>query len=356
MRSRLKFEAIRTAMAIGISFLILLVIIFFISKNPLDAIYYLFLGPLESISSFSSVLVLMIPLMLTGTSLCIIFSADSLNLASESAVYIGGIAVTAVALAFPNLPGIILFPLVLAAAVLAGSISTGIPAYLKLKTNSDEMVVSLMLNYILYFFGLYMLNYHLKDYNYSGLASFKLPTQILIPTIPNTRIHLGIVISVLVVFASYILMYKTKWGLQVRVTGANKKFAKFIGINVPVTAVSAQLTGGAIAGLAGAVELLGLYRRFSWLYPLEYGWDGIILATLSRNNPLFIPLSAFFISYLRIGSDIMARKSDVPREALKIVQGIIIILIIAEKLTARFEKQALFKKAKSDLSEGVDKP
>ncbi len=340
-------------MALGIAMLILFILIFFISKDPLKAIYYLFLGPVESLQSFSNVIVLMIPLLFTGVGTCIIFSSNTLNLASESAFYIGGLVAAVVALAF-DVPAFFQIPLVFICAMIAGGAITGIPGYLKMKTNSNELVISLMLNYVMIKIGLYVLNYFIKDYTIPGFASWKLPVQTVLPNlVGGTRIHAGLLIAVAVVLIAYFAMYKTPWGLKVRVTGTNANFARFAGINTKLTALSTQLIGGAIAGFGGAVEILGLYRRFQWVQGTNFGWDGVLLATLARNNPAYIPLAAFFLAYLRIGSDIMSRNSDVPTEVLSIVQGIIIILIIAEKLTVGIEKRALLKEAKKNLAKSA---
>jgi general nucleoside transport system permease protein len=103
--------------------------------------------------------------------------------------------------------------------------------------------------------------------------------------------------------------------------------------------------GGFIAGMGGSIEVLGMYTRFSWQALPGYGWDGVIVAILARNNPLFVPVAAFFLAYLRIGADIMARYSDVPNEFVALIQGTIIILIAASSFLETYRHKLVFKEA-----------
>ncbi len=100
-----------------------------------------------------------------------------------------------------------------------------------------------------------------------------------------------------------------------------------------------------IAGMGGAVEVLGLYRRFTWQMLPGYGWTGVIVAILARNNPLYVPLAAFFLAYLRIGADIMSRQTDVQNEFVAIIQGVIIILVAAEAFLSQRRHKLVVKEA-----------
>jgi ABC-type uncharacterized transport system permease subunit len=348
MLSRWKLESIKTIMVIGISLIILTVLIFFISKQPMQAISSLFLGPFKNSYMFGEVLVQMTPLMFTGVATCLIFSSNSLNLSAESAFSFAALMGTLVASSF-HLPGIILLPLILLIGMVAGGLVTSVPAYLKMKTKSDEMVVSLMLNYIVFLLCLLILN-AVRDPTIPTLATKPISSSVVFPILLfGTRVNAGFIIALLVTILGYLALYRIRWGTKVRIIGTNNEFAQSIGYNVPFVTMSTQIIGGAIAGLGGVCVLLGLYDRYSWLNGTNYGWDGILLATMAKNNPIFVPLAALFLGYLRIGSDIMSQNTDVPQEVLSIVQGLIIILIIAEKLARPFEKYALYKKAKQEM-------
>ena len=338
-----KFEAIRTALAIGIAFVILLFAILFISEDPGTALHSIFLAPLSSLRNFGNVIEVMIPLMFTGLALSLVFSSKNFNLASEGAFLAGGIVVMIIALG-TSMPTFVTWIIIFVLAAVVGSIIVGTPGVLKEKTGASELVSSIMINSIILYIGIYILNNWFRDVDINGIASLAYPKDLLFtPIISGTRIHFGLIIALLAVVGTYLLMYKTKFGYKIRMTGKNKDYAKVVGINVMVTSLFTQFAAGAIAAIGGAVQALAMYTRFVWNITPGFGWDGVIVAILSRNNPKYVPLAAFFYAYLKTGAQIMARRSDVPAELIAIVQGIIILLIVAHKLTARLEYRALLK-------------
>lgn len=344
-----KFEIIRTSLAIGIAFVILLFAILFISEDPVTALHSVFLAPLSSLRNFGNVIELMIPLMFTGLALSLIFSGNNFNLASEGAFLAGGIVVMIVALG-SSMPTFVTWIIIFVLAGVIGSIIVGVPGFLKIRTGASELVSSIMLNSIILYVGIYILNRWFRDVDINGIASLAYPKELLFtPIIEGTRIHFGLILAIIAVIGIYLLMYKTKFGYKIRMTGKNGDYAKVVGINVTITALFTQFAGGAIAAIGGAVQALALYTRFVWNITPGFGWDGVIVAILARNNPKYVPLAAFFYAYLKTGANIMARRSDVPAELISIVQGIIILLIVARKLTARLEYRSLLKQL--DLQE-----
>ncbi len=341
------FELSRTILAIAIALLIALVTILFVSEEPAKALSTFLLGPLKSVRHFGNVLEMMIPLLFTGLAVSIMFSAAQFNLGAEGAFFLGGIASTYIAVRWA-LPNVIhpAFAILLGGVV--GAVFCGIPAILKVKWNASELVSSLMLNYVALFLGLYIINYFLRDVNAGAMVSYKLAeSSKLIKMIPGTRVHFGILIAVLMVVLVYYLMYRTRWGYRIRLTGLNSSFARYSGIKTASVIVLAQLLGGFIAGVGGSIEVLGMYRRFSWQTLPGYGWDGIIVAILARNNPALIPVGAFFLAYLRIGADLMSRTSDVQSEVVYIIQGVMIVLIAAESFLAHYRHKLVFKEARN---------
>ena len=125
----------------------------------------------------------------------------------------------------------------------------------------------------------------------------------------------------------------------------NIEFARYSGINTDWTIVMSQVLGGFLVGMGGAIELLGMYRRFEWQTLPGYGWTGIIVAILARNNPFYVPLAALFLAYMRIGSDIMSRFTDMPNEFVAIIQGIIIILISASSFLSKQRHKMIVREA-----------
>ena len=349
MKNKWKFELLRTVIALLISSLILLVIVFIVSDEPINSLYYLFIAPFCSLRNFGNIIEIMIPLLFTGVAVSFIFSAKSLNFAVEGSFYMGGVLAMAFSLLFRVNP-IIQLIIIMICAGIGGLIVTSIPGYLKLKTNSNELVSSLMLNYVVMYLGLYLFKYVFRDYSMIGLGSWQFPEELLLPRIvKGTKIHAGLFIAIGVIILSYIYLMKTKWGMRIRITGSNKNFAKHSGINTSRVILSAQLISGFIAGIGGAVQILGMYKRYIWQEMPGFGWDGIIVAALARNNPVLVLFSAFFLAYIRTGADIMARSSDVTQEVISIIQGVIIILIVAQRLISGIKHKATLNEAEKKI-------
>lgn len=350
MNSSKKYDILRTVLSIGIALLISFIIIFITSDEPVKAILELLTGPLKSARRFGNVIELMIPLIFTGVGISIMFSANQINLAGEGSFHLGGLVATFIAVNTTLPLGISPLVCILVAGFL-GAMITAIPAVLKIKTDSDVLVSSLMMNYVVVFFASYILSYYLRDSSAGAVVSFAIPkvTQ-LDAIIPGTRIHFGLFIALAVAILGYVFLYKTKTGYEIRVTGENANFAKYSGINVLKVTLISQLLGGFIFGIGGGVEMLGMYSRFSWTSSLGYGWDAVIIATLAKKNPLYVPFAAFFLAYLRTGASKMSIAAGVPTEIVTVTQGIIILLVVAEQFLSKYKHKMIAKEAKLALS------
>ncbi len=161
---------------------------------------------------------------------------------------------------------------------------------------------------------------------------------------PGTNFHVGYLIAIAAVIALYILVYKTKFGYEVRISGSNPEFAKYSGIRTSRVIIMTQIIAGAVAGLGGAVEQMGMYQRFNWQDSPSYAWDGVIIAILSGNNPKMVPFAAFFLAYIRVGADLMSRRSDVQNELVSIIQAVLILFVTAERFMAGCEQREEAKK------------
>lgn len=340
-----RFEVLRTLMSILIALAIVFVIITLVSDEPVEAIQQLIFGPVSTLRRFADVIRLMIPLTFCGLAITMVFKTNRFNLASDSAFYMGSIVAVLIAV-FAPMPGIVKIPVALLAGFLVGSFIGFIPAILNRSFGASELVTSLMLNYVVGFLVNYLFNYVARDPSKAALQSYALPNDVSLgEIIPRTDIHYGLVIAIAVVIVCYLILNKTKWGYALRMTGQNQRFAKYAGIQVGATVLTTQALGTGIAGLGGAVEMIGNYRSFKWAASPGYGFDGIIIATLAHNKPLGIPFAAFFLAYIRVGADIMNRTSDVPAEIVSIVQATIILLIAAQAFLSNWKQKAIVKKS-----------
>ena len=260
MNSAKRFDMFRMFFSVLIALLISFVIIFFVSEEPVTAIATLITGPFKSKRNMGNVIESMVPLIFTGTGVCIMFSANQINLATEGGFHLGGLVAAAVALKL-GLPAGLSPVAAICLAALAGAAFCTIPAIMKIKTGSPELVSSLMINYLSLWLCTFILMYTLQDPSV-GSASYKLPAESELPIIiGGTNIHVGLLLALLVAVLGYVFLFKTRTGYELRLTGENESFARYSGINIVKVVLISQMVGGMIAGMGGGVELFGVRLR-----------------------------------------------------------------------------------------------
>lgn len=246
-----RFELFRMLFAIAIALLVSFGIIFLVSSQPLTAIYTLITGPFKSRRNFANVIEAMIPLIFTGTGVCIMFSANQINLAGEGAFHIGGLVSAVVALELGLSAGLSQAVAILLSG-LAGAVFTAVPAVLKIKTNSSVLVSSLMLNYLAQWFATFILMHFICDPSI-GSGSYLIPEELKLPAmIEKTRIHAGLIIALAAAVLGYFFLYRSRTGYELRLTGQNELFARYSGVSIVKVVLVSQLLGGFIAGVGGA--------------------------------------------------------------------------------------------------------
>ncbi|MGJ8454736.1 ABC transporter permease [Pseudothermotoga sp. U03pept] len=337
-------ELVRFVITVGIALLIGYLFLLFSTDEPMEAFKLFLTGPLTTQRRFVEFLNNSVPLMMTGLALSLVFQAKIFNIGAEGQLFFGAFGAMIFALYFPQTPWLHIL-VVLFGAALFGALWAFVPAFLKTKWKASELVSSLMMNYISYFFVLFLVNNFFRDKTAGALVSYRFPQSAWLSTLTRFRLNSGIFISVALAIVVGLIVYRTKWGYQIRATGANKKFSLYSGIKTSMVGFWVQLLSGAVAGLAGGIELTAMYRRFVWQSLPGYGFDGIIVAILARNNPFLVILSALFIAYLRIGANIMGRTTGVAPEIVVVLQSLMILLITAEALLERFKQRAITKEA-----------
>lgn len=325
---RLKFEILKYFMTFLISFTVATVVIFLVSNEPQQALKSLFIGPISNMRYFKNVIQIMTPLIFTGLAASVIFRMNVFNLSIEGMFYGGGLAAVFVATQI-SFSSPLHWILALLASAIIGAVIACIPAYLKRNFSANEVVSSLMLNYIVFLTGDYVIKKFLADGSSTFVQSSKILDTAKLPTI-FTSIHIGFVMAVILLIISYYFIYDTTIGYKYRVTSENEKFAKYSGINVSKVFLVSQIIGGIIAGIGGGTHVLGSMTRLPYKWESGFGWDGIIVAIIAKYNPKFLPIGAFILSYIRVGSDIMSRKTDMQNEVVSVIQGVIIILLSAQ--------------------------
>lgn len=342
----LLFELGRTLIAILLALLLGLVIIVAVSEEPWEAFYHFVVGPLTTTRRIGNWIEATIPLIFTGLAVSIAFQAGQFNIGAEGQLFFGGVCATIVGITL-QLPMYLHVLVALMGAMVGGAVAGAIPGLMKSRWGASELVSSLMLNYVFYRLGLYLINHHYRDASAGAMVSYRLPeTAWLQQFLPPTRIHWGLWVALAAIVFSYLFLYRTRWGYALRMTGLNRDFAAYAGIGVSAVIIYSQVISGAIAGLAGAADVLGLYRRFQWQQLPGYGFDGVIIATLARNHPLGVPIAALFLAYVRSGASIMSRMTDVSSEMVAIIQGLMILLVTAQAFLAKWRHRSVVKEAK----------
>lgn len=324
------FAIIRVLTAAVLSLLLVFIIIFFVSDEPVLAISKLMFGPFQSRRSFFNVLERAVPLIFTALALNISLRSGVFNIGVDGSFYIGAVLATAIAIKVP-MPNILHQTVILIAAGLTGGFINMLPVLINKYTNVNATVLSIMFNSIFYYLGLSVVSAFLLD-NSGSWGSEKFPADAKFGSlISGTNMNWGFIIMLVVIVFVIVLMQKTSFGYKVRVTGINPNFARSAGIKVGTVMLGAQFIGGIIGGMGGAIEMVGMYRRFQWQSPVNFVWDGLMVHMLANQNPVFIPVAAVFIAFLRIGAEIMSRSTSLDPEIVAFLQGIIIFLVSSER-------------------------
>ena len=321
-------ETGRILMAAVFALVITTIIIFFASKAPWETLDTFLTGPLSSKRTIGIWIDDSAKLALAGLAFSLVFQARQFALGVQGQVYIGGLFATLVAFSPVGTTWFAL-PVGILAAMIGGAIMGFIPGYAKAKLGANEIVSSLMLNYIAYDVCNYFLRVYLASLESGLTTSASFPAQSIYPAfIPRTRIDLGLVIALVTTFVVWFLLYRTAWGLKLRLTGHNARFAAYSGIRSNFIMVSAMTAAGAIGGLLGAVFVQGTaYGKLSIGFEAGMAFEGILITIVARNRPLAIPFVALGYGYLRQGAALMNYRADVPAEVIGIVQGVVILLV-----------------------------
>ncbi len=274
------------------------------------------------------------PLIFTGLAAAVAFRARLFNIGAEGQLYAGALAAAAVGAL--DAPAWLLFPAMLAAAALAGALLLLGPALLKSRLGVDEVVTTLLLNFIVLLFVSAMLDGPMKDPGAMGWPqSVALPEALQLgKLIERSRVHTGLLAALVLAAALWALLKYTTLGFEIRAVGANPRAARCPGMPVNATAVAVALLSGALAGLAGAVEVAGRTGYVTLDMSPGYGYSGIVIAMLAMLNPLGVVAAAVFVAGMLVGADSMSRAVTVPTYiADVIVATSLIAMLVATMLT-----------------------
>jgi simple sugar transport system permease protein len=306
------------------------------SWNAVTAAYGALLsGAVGSGSALSETIVSATPLILTGLGVALGFRAGLFNIGAEGQVIAGGLAAGYAGFAIHGLPVFVHLPLALLAGFLGGAVWGFIPGILKATTGAHEVITTIMLNYVAANLALYLL----------ASSAFRRPGRIdpiskivevpaRLPHLagPGLRLHAGIFVALLAAAAVAWLLSRSTWGFELRAAGANPAPAPTAGIDIRRATVMAMVMAGALAGLAGGGQVLGVQFSLAPGFSAGLGFDAITLALLGRANPLGVVLAALLFGALRAGGLRMQAATSTPIDIVTVIQSLIVIFVAAPAL------------------------
>ncbi len=328
-----------SALAVLLAFAASLVLLALYGASPVEALRVVYQGVLADPRGFAEVLRRAVPLTLAGAGLALAFRAQFWNIGAEGQLLLGAVAASGVALFGPG-EGITKLFLMGLAAFVAGGLWAALPAYLKGRLSVNDVITTLMLNYVAIYLVEWLIHGPWKGRSVFGFAyTDRFPASAWLPTWPGTALAWpGVLLAVaFAVFFAW-LLFATRLGFEIRVVGENPEAARYAGIRALSTLLSVALLSGGVAGLAGFVEVAGTHHRL--LAPLQislgYGYTAIIVAWLGRNHPLTTLLTGLLIGFVFAAGDVAKVALATPFQLVQVVNGLILFFLIAAEVPIRY--------------------
>lgn len=345
---RLKQRLISIAMpvlAILAALVIVAVMIAGVGESPLEAYKILLEGAVGDWRSLTDTLVKTVPLVFTGLSFAFAAKCNIWNIGAEGQLYMGAVASVSVGIYCTGLPMFLHLPLALLAGALAGGLWAAIPAWLKVRFRINEVVSTIMLNYTAILIVSALVYGPMIEDPYKSPQTCKVLSTARLPVLfDGTKLHAGILIAIFACVVYHLIFRHMLFGYQVSAVGKNREAARFSGISVDRSIYMSMVIAGIFGGLAGAIEMLGTNGLLIIGFSPEYGSDGIAVALLGQLEAVGMFLSAFLLGALRLGATALQRKTDIPQQIITIMQGIIVLFVIAGSALGEILKNRVAKK------------
>jgi ABC-type uncharacterized transport system permease subunit len=324
--------AILVAMAFGA------MLVAFGGANPFSVFALVVKGAAGSQFAFFETLTRATPLIFTGLAAAVAFRAKLWNIGGEAQLYIGAVMTIVLGTGLLPLPALVLIPVLMMAAALGGALTLLGPAFLKVRFGVDEVVTTLLLNFIVVLFVSMLLEGPLKDPLGLGWPqSPKVIAQAQLPKlVQGKRLHLGFVLAVVAAFAVWIVNARLALGYEMKAVGFNPRAARFAGMPVDRVVLKTALLSGGLAGLAGMSEVAGLKGNLTLDLSPGFGYAGIVVAMLALLNPLGVVLAAIFVAGIFVGSDAMSRSARVPSYIAQVMVATSLLTMVTAVMFTRY--------------------
>ncbi len=315
--------------------------------NPIQAYQKMLIGGFGNFKKIGDTIVKAIPLMLCGLSVAVAFKMLLMNIGAEGQFAMGALATVGVGLYCNFIPQNLLLPAMILAGFVAGGIWAIIAVLPKAYLGVSEIIITLMFNYIALLLMDFFIYGPWNDPNGNNMPfTAKIPEVAMLPDIAGTNIHYGIVLAIAAAIIFYILFNKTTWGFQLSVIGESAKSANYAGMSIRRNILIAMLISGGLSGLAGVVEVAGVVSKLQPGMTNNYGYTAIIIAYLSKFNPLVIIIVSILFGGLQIGG-FAVQIMGVPVQLVTMMQGAILFFVLGGEIFTRYKLIVIRKEGHS---------
>lgn len=308
--------------AAALSVLVIVVLLWAAGHSPLETIQTMFRGSLADRYAVTETIVKAVPLLLTALAVVVAFRGGVWNIGGEGQFVVGGIAALVAALH----SGSAIVALLSGAA--AGALWAVIPAAVKIARNAPEVLTTILLNFVAVHLLGYAVNGPLQEAGAQYPQSTAIPDSSALTTFGTSSLHSGVVLSCVLALVVYVFLFHTPAGLRIRAVGLNPLASEYAGVPAAPRVLGAMLLSGSLAGVAGAVELLGVTHRLYERFASGYGYSGITVALLARTHPLGAIASSFFLGALRAGSGELQRADGISSAVATLGEGVAIVALV----------------------------
>jgi simple sugar transport system permease protein len=298
-------------------------------KNPLLAYWALVKGVAGTAGRFAFALNKSTPYILAGVGVALCFRAKVINIGAEGQIAVGGIGATWIALNMQVVPSPLFIGLALAAAAAGGAAWSGLAAVIRLKRGVHEVLCTLLLNFVGVLLVSEVLHGEMGEPGAGFPQSPLLERSACLPKLlPGTDLHVGILMAALAVIGTYVLLWRTTFGFRLRVLGGSPRAASYAGIAAPRGIMMVMALAGALAGVAGGIEVLGVHYRLIEGFSAGFGFNAIAVALIASINPIAVFPAGLFFGFLEAGALAMQREVGVPSSLVFVIQGLTIIFVL----------------------------
>ncbi|MER2536114.1 MAG: ABC transporter permease [Rhizobiaceae bacterium] len=324
--------------AVAVTLALVSLLVLAAGASPLSVLGLVLKGAAGSQFALMETLTRATPLIFTGLAVAVAFRARLWNIGAEAQLYIGAVVTVVLGTGALPLPSIVLIPVIMIAAMAAGALLLLGPTLLKTRFGVDEVVTTLLLNFIALLFVSMLLEGPLKDPTGLGWPqSSRVVADAQLPRIvTGRRLHYGFVVALAAALCVWVVMKKTVLGYEMRAVGHNAEAARFAGMPVNSVLAKTALLSGGLAALAGFSEVSGLKGNLTLDLSPGFGYSGIVVAMLAMLNPIGVVVSAIFVAGIFVGADAMSRAAKVPSYIADVMVATALLTMVTALLFARF--------------------